>query len=69
MFNTKYHIKELFIKSDQEGNKLKVHKSLMAGKVTIISHIKIQSSANLFVKDDEEHYSERCKILREKSDK
>jgi hypothetical protein len=53
----------------KKGNKLKVHKLFRAGKVPIIRHIKIKSSTNLFVREDEEYYSERCKILKNKSDK
>jgi hypothetical protein len=37
--------------------------------VPIIRHVKIKSSANPFVREDEEYYSERRKILKIKSDK
>jgi len=40
-----------------------------AGKVPIIRHVKIKSSANPFVREDVEYYSERRKILKIKSDK
>jgi RNA-directed DNA polymerase len=53
----------------KKGNKLKVHKLYRAGKVPIIRHVKIKSSANPFVREDKEYYSERRKILKNKSDK
>ena len=53
----------------KKGNKVKVYKLFRAGKVPIIRHSKIKSSANPFVREDEEYYKERRKILKDKSDK
>jgi len=52
-----------------KGDKVKVYKLFRAGKVPIIRHIKIKTSANPFVRENDEYYSQRCKMLKEKSGK
>lgn len=52
-----------------KGKKVKVNKIFRAGKVPIIRHIKIKSSANPFVREDEKYLYNRRRELKKVSDK
>jgi len=47
----------------------KIHKIFRAGKVPIIRHNKIKSSANPYIREDEQYFFNRRKDLKKKSDK
>jgi RNA-directed DNA polymerase len=51
------------------GKQVKIHKLYRAGKVPIIRHAKIKSSASPFVRDDGKYFMQRRKDLKAKSDK
>ena len=53
----------------KNGKKVKIYKIFRAGKVPIIRHIKIKSSENPFVKENEKYFAKRRKDLRRKSEK
>ena len=53
----------------KKGGKLKVYKIFRAGKVPIIRHTKIKSSANPFNKVDDKYFKKRRIDLRKKSEK
>lgn len=57
------------LETNKKGNKVKVYKLFRAGKVPIIRHIKIKSSANPFVREDDKYYIKRRIILKSLSDK
>ncbi len=52
----------------KKGNKIKVYKLFRAGKVPIIRHIKIKSSANPFVRENDNYLQKRRIVLKQKSD-
>jgi len=52
---------------NKKGDKIKVHKLFRAGKVPIIRHVKIKSSANPFVREHETYFADRRKDLNIKS--
>jgi RNA-directed DNA polymerase len=53
----------------RNGKQVKIHKLFRAGKVPIIRHTKIKSSANPFVREDEKYLYKRRKELEVKSEK
>jgi RNA-directed DNA polymerase len=48
---------------------IKIHKLFRAGKVPIIRHVKIKSSANPYIRDDDKYFTKRRKELKKVSDK
>ena len=53
----------------KKSKKVKIYKIFRAGKIPIIRHTKIKSSANPFVREDDIYFFQRKKDLKEKSDK
>lgn len=53
----------------KNGKHLKIYKIFRAGRVPIIRHIKIKSSANSFVRENDKYFIYRRKDLKTKSDK
>jgi RNA-directed DNA polymerase len=51
------------------GDKIKIHKLFRAGKVPIIRHVKVRSSANPFDRKDDKYFADRRKDLKIKSNK
>ena len=49
------------------GKQLKIYKIFRAGKVPIIRHVKIKSSANPFIKEDGKYFIQRRKDLKRNS--
>lgn len=52
---------------NKKGDKIKIHKLFRAGKVPIIRHVKVKSSANPFVREHETYFADRRKDLKIKS--
>jgi len=57
------------IQKTKNGKQIKIYKLFRAGKVPIIRHIKIKSSANPFVREDSKYFIQRRKDLKIKSGK
>ncbi len=57
------------IKPNRSGKKLKIYKIFRAGRVPIIRHTKIKSSANPFVKENDKYFIKRRIDLKIKSEK
>ncbi len=55
------------IEKTKSGKQLKIHKIFRAGKVPIIRHVKIKSSANPFSKEDGKYFIQRRKDLKRNS--
>jgi len=55
------------LRSTQQGGKVRINKIFRAGKVPIIRHVKIVSSKNPYLKDDEKYFADRRKDLQKKS--
>ena len=56
------------ITKSKNGKHLKIYKIFRAGKVPIIRYVKINSSVNPFVKEDNKYYINRRKVLKKLSE-